>query len=673
LATLASARAALALAANRSTEWPIRRLGPYSCVLGFILLGALALGIARALFIAWQWERVAVTDAAPWMLMQGLRSDLITLGLFAAPAVVLLPPLILIGRLKLWARLSCVWLGASLIAIVFLELATPQFLIDFDSRPNRLFVEYLIYPREVLAMLWNGYRGLLLLTVAVVSGLTWAVARHFAQYARDTNSWRARTVLLVWPIVVIALFVMVRSSFQHRPANLATFAFCDDAMVNSLVANSAYTVLTAVYGLKRETQTSWMYGDMPKAEMVQRVRAGMGVPLADFTSEVLPTLHRQIATARRAKPLNLVIVLEESLGAGFVKQLGGIPITPNLDRLADQGIWFDQLYATGTRSVRGIEAVVAGFPPTPALSVVKLSKAQQDFATLASVLQRSGYRSEFVYGGESHFDNMRSFFLGNGFSNVVDRQHFATPKFVGSWGVSDEDLFEMAHSRIATLHAGGQPFFMLVFSSTNHTPFEFPDGRIELFDAQKQTVNNAVKYADHALGQFIERERASEHWAHTLFLVVADHDTRVYGDQLVPVDKFHIPGVILGADVTARRIDSLVSQIDLAPTLLSLMGVDSEHPFAGRDLTRTLPEFGNSPGLLPARAMMQFDRNYAWLERDRLTVLLPDGSSRQFAFDRSSKDLAPAATTDPEAVRQALANVLMPAWLYREQRYRTAN
>jgi phosphoglycerol transferase MdoB-like AlkP superfamily enzyme len=155
--------------------------------------------------------------------------------------------------------------------------------------------------------------------------------------------------------------------------------------------------------------------------------------------------------------------------------------------------------------------------------------------------------------------------------------------------------------------------------------------------------------------------------------VVADHDTRVYGDELIPVGKFHIPGVILGADVTARRIDSLVSQIDLAPTLLSLMGIDSEHPFPGRDLTRTLPEFGNSPAPLHARAMMQFDRNFGWLERDRLTVLLPDGGSRQYTFDRRTKKLQPALTTDPEAVQQALANVLMPAWLYGEQRYRTSN
>lgn len=607
------------------------------------------------------------------MLVQGLRSDLMTLGLFAAPAVLLLPALLAIGRVTWWVKACCVWLTLSLLGILFLELATPQFLIEFDSRPNRLFLEYLVYPDEVLAMLWNGYRGLLLLTGGAIAGLAWLIARHFMGYARDSNQWRTRTLLLVWPIVLIALFVMVRSSFLHRPANLATFAFSDDAMVNSLVANSTYSVLTAAHGLTYESQSSSMYGHMPNAEIVRRVRAGMGVPLADFTSEQFPTLHRQMASVSRAQPLNLVIVLEESLGAGFVKQLGGIPITPNIDRLADQGIWFDQLYATGTRSVRGIEAVVAGFPPTPALSVVKLSKAQRDFATLASVLARSGYRSEFVYGGESHFDNMRSFFLGNGFSNVVDRRDFAAPKFVGSWGVSDDDLFDMAHARIRSMHAAGRPFFTLVFSSSNHTPFEFPDGRIGLHDARKQTVHNAVKYADHALGQFLERARTSDYWADTLFLVVADHDTRVYGDELIPVGKFHIPGVILGADVTARRIDSLVSQIDLAPTLLSLMGIDSEHPFPGRDLTRTLREFGNSPAPLHARAMMQFDRNFGWLERDRLTVLLPDGGSRQFTFDRKTIKLQPALTQDPEAVQQALANVLMPAWLYGEQRYRTSN
>lgn len=669
MTTFVLPRAAIALAAIRAIQWPIRRLGPYSCVLGFLLLGALSLSVSRSILIGWQWERVDVTDSLFFMLLQGLRSDLITLSIFAAPAIVLLPLFLAIRRVDWWSRLACAWLGLSLILIVFIEFATPQFLFEYDSRPNRLFVEYLVYPREVSAMLWNGYRSVLALVVAGVAAASWLVTRHFKKYTGNVDVWRARTILLVWPIAVLLLFVMIRSSFQHRPANLASFAFCDDAMVNSLVTNSAYSVLSAVYGLKNESHSK-IYGDMPALEMVERVRRGMGVAPTNFTSEEFPTLHKQIASVRRERPLSLVIVLEESIGAGFVQRLGGLPVTPHLSGLADQGIWFEQLYATGTRSVRGIEAVVAGFPPTPALSVVKLDKSQRDFATLASVLRHAGYRNEFVYGGESHFDNMRGFFLGNGFHDVVDRKDFEAPRFTGSWGASDEDLFAKAHERISALHQAEQPFFALVFSSSNHTPFEFPDGRIVLHEQPKQTVLNAVKYADHALGGFIERARASDYWNDTLVMVVADHDTRVYGDELVPIDKFHIPGVILGAGTQPRHVKSLVSQIDLAPTLLSLMGVDAEHPFIGRDLTRTLAEFGNAAPLLPPRAMMQFDQNFAWMQDGQVTVLVPEGRYRQFSYDRRAKLLTPASTNDPAIARDALANVLLPAWLYRDQRYR---
>lgn len=651
-------------------NWPIRRLGPYSCVVGFLLIGLAALGLSRSALIGWQWQRVDITNSLLSMLLQGARSDLMTLAMFAAPIVVLVPFFLAVRRINWWISIACAWLTFSLTVILFLELATPPFLSEYDMRPNRLFVEYLAYPREVSAMLWGGYRGSLALIVVSLGTAGWLIGRHFRSYSGTSNPWRARFVMLAWPVVVLLLFVMIRSSFQHRPANLATFAFCDDAMVNSLVANSAYTVLSAVYGLKNESHSA-MYGAVPEPEMIARVRSGIGAPPATFTSDQYPTLRKQVASVRRERPLNLVIVLEESLGAGFVQRLGGLPITPTLSGLADQGIWFERLYATGTRSVRGIEAVIASFPPTPALSVVKLDKSQRDFATLASVLERAGYHNEFVYGGQSNFDGMRGFFLGNGFQTVVDRADFAAPKFVGSWGASDEDLFDKTHERLLALHAAGKPFFVLAFTSSNHSPFEFPDGRIELHEQPKQTVHNAVKYADHALGGFLELARGSPYWQDTLVLIVADHDTRVYGDQLVPVNKFHIPGVILGADTQPRRIDSITSQIDLAPTLLSLMGVDSEHPFFGRDLTRTLAEFGNSTRLPAPRAMMQFDQNYAWLQDDRVTVLLPNGEVRHFDYDRLAESLQPTTKrTDQEMARTALANVLMPSWLYRNQLYR---
>lgn len=657
-------------ATTQVIHWPIRRLGPYSPLVAFVCLTVLVLTLSRLSLILWQWTRVDPTNSAGPMLLQGLRSDLMTAALFAAPIVLLLPLFAMFRRVGAWTRLCSLWLAGSLVAIIFIELATPQFLVEFDSRPNRLFVEYLQYPQEVIGMLWGGYAVPLVLTSLATAGVSIVTFRHFNRYRESIDAWTVRATLLFWPLVVVLLFGMIRSSFQHRPANLSTFAFCNDAMVNSLVANSAYSVISAVYGMKNETLSSDMYGQMPPAEMIDRVRRGMGVPAADFVSNEFPTLHRQLATVRRKTPRNLVIVLEESMGAGFVERLGGQPITPRLNALADEGIWFDRLYATGTRSVRGIEAVVASFPPTPAQSTVKLSKSQSDFATLASVLKKSGYHSEFVYGGESHFDNMRSFFLGNGFSKIVDRPQFKNPQFVGSWGVSDEDLFDMAHRRIAALDAADQPYFLLVFTSTNHTPFEFPDGRIALVDPQKQTVNNAVKYADHALGEFVARARQSDYWDDTLMLIVADHDTRVYGDELVPIDKFHIPGVILGQGIEPREIRSIVSQIDLAPTLLSLLGADSEHPFVGRDLTRTLPEFGHPPSSsTPPRAMMQFDRNYAWLQDDHATILLPDGTAKQFAYDdRTHKMLSEPVTN--EQARNALAHVLMGSWLYREQRYR---
>jgi len=646
-----------------------RWLRPYTSLLFFLLTGLVLLSTSRAMLMWWQWDRVAAVNAVGRMLLQGVRSDLIMLGVCMAPAVLAMPIALLLRRVDLWERISRGWLALTFIAIAFLELATPQFLIEYDNRPGAMFVQYLAYPGEISAMLWEGYRGTVLTTALIIGLLSWVMFRHVRRPLPSSRHISTLRVALLWPVVAVLVVLMIRSSVQHRPANLASFLFCDDGMVNSLVANSAFTVMSAVRATLGESHTSEIYGRMSEAEMIARARVDMGVPSSDFLSDELPTSHRQIASVRRAKPLNLVIVLEESLGAGFVKRLGGAPVTPNLDKLAEQGIWFERLYATGTRSIRGIEAVVAGFPPTPALSVVKLPRSQSNFATLASLLGRSGYRSEFVYGGESHFDNMRGFFLGNGFNAVVDRSDFKNPQFVGSWGASDEDLFAMAHQRIESLHQDDQSFFLLVFTSSNHTPFEYPDGRIEQYDAEKQTVNNAVKYADYALGKFIDQARGSDYWQDTLFLVVADHDTRVHGSALVPVNKFHIPGVILGADTAPMKVGSIASQIDLAPTVLSLMGIDSEHPFPGRDLTRTLPEFGNPSGPAP-RAMMQYEQSFARLQGQSLTVLLANGEVRDFAYNADAERLDPVVPGSDELYRQALASVLMPAWIYREQRYR---
>jgi phosphoglycerol transferase MdoB-like AlkP superfamily enzyme len=642
--------------------------GPYAPVLVLYGLGLLLLSVSRAGLMLWQQERVAATGIWPEMLIQGLRADLIQLSLLALPLVLLAPLLANRFGWRAWRTLTRIWVIAAITFLVFMEAVTPGFIAEYDLRPNRLFVEYLKYPKEVFTMLWLGFRWHVFIGLGFLALAVWAMVGLMKPWRHQPLAWSQWRLWLTWPMIFLAVAFGIRSSLDHRPANPALFAITPDTLVNTLILNSAWSVVHAVYNMKHESNSSEIYGHLEPEkilEVLQQTRAQLQDQRPGLGNGDLPTLVRQTASVQRPRPLNLVIILEESLGATFVKSLGGVPVTPELEKLKAEGWWFRQLYATGTRSIRGIEAVVTGFPPTPAQSIVKLSLAQRGFFTLADLLSRRGYGTEFIYGGESHFDNMRGFFLSNGFQNVIDQNDFKNPVFKGSWGASDEDLFARAHEQLSAHHASGKPFFSLVFTSSNHSPFEFPDGRIELYDAPKGTENNAVKYADYALGRFFEAARASPYWKDTLFLVVADHDIRVRGDSLVPIERFHIPGLILGADLKPREIRTVASQIDLAPTLLSLMGIDAEHPMIGRDLSR-------EPEGLPGRAMMQFEQHYGWMEGNRVVVLRPEKAPAHALYDPASKRLTPTpAPADGEALAQrALAHVALPAWLYREQRYR---
>lgn len=645
---------------NQARNW----LGPYRVFAIFALLVLALLTVSRIGLLIWQWPRVEGLGNVGWMLIQGVRADFILVGLLLAVPVLLAPFLALPQLLRWWRGFALIWCLVALTLVIFIELSTPSFIAQYDIRPNRLYIEYLKYPKEVFSTLWQGFRVPLIGGTVLTILLVWFGVRILAAQAQRMQSFSVAKLLITWPLVVIMVFISIRSTFDHRPANPALFAITSDSLVNSLIINSPYSVFYAAYSLRHEARSSEIYGKLAEDEMVKLALDWPWLKDYQFNNPNYPTLHQQQATVQRDKPLNLVIVLQESLGATFVESLGGLPVTPELEKLKSDGIWFEQLYATGTRSVRGIEAVVAGYSPTPAQSTVKLANSQYNFTTVASILKSQGYQTQFVYGGEAHFDNMRSFFTGNGFSQVVDIKQIKLPKFVGSWGASDEDLFNTAHQQLELLHQQGKPFLSLIFTSSNHEPFEFPDGRIELHEQPQNTVNNAVKYADWAMGQFFQKAKASAYWQDTLFLIVADHDNRVYGSNLIPLEKFKIPGLILGADVKPERLQVMASQVDLVPTLLSMMGVSSCHPMMGRDFTldRT------SPG----RALIQFDQYFALMQGKELTILKPNQEVQMATYDESQQKLTLLERAVTPAERdKALAQVQMPTFLYREQKYKS--
>lgn len=617
------------------------------------------LTLCRLSLMIWQWPRVSAVDGFWSVLHGGLRFDIVILGMMVALPAGLAP---WFGHFAIAEKLCAWWFRICWFLLILLELSTPQFITEYDTRPNRLYVEYLGHPREVFGMLWEGYKWLMLAVAIGVALSIWLGFKLFRPGRPDKPlRWYWRPVM---GVSLVAFSVMsIRGTLDHRPINTSTVAFSNDAMVNTLPLNSFWNVVNAVYLMQNEVSSFDLYGKMPIGEITQIVRAASGMP-DEMLDPHLPTLHAQTASVKRERPFNLVIILQESLGAQYSKSLGGAGLTPQLDALGKQGWWFERAYATGTRSVRGLEAISTGFLPTPAQAVLTLPRAETGFFTIAELLGRHGYYSRFIYGGEAHFDNMRGFFLGNGFNEVVDLPKFVNPKFVGSWGASDEDMFNELDRVLST--DTKRPTFTMAFSVSNHSPWEYPEGRISS-EGNPASVSNTVRYADFAIGEFFKKARRSAYWDNTIFLVVADHDARVSGN-LVPVKHFHIPALILGPSVAARSDPQIMSQIDLGPTLLSLIGMDTVHPMVGRDLTQQRAN----------RAMMQFGDNYGYLKTDpegqeKLVVLEPHKPARTSLYKKpdafGEPDTYTPSEPDASLAREALAHVLWPSWAYKEQRY----
>jgi phosphoglycerol transferase MdoB-like AlkP superfamily enzyme len=628
----------------------INNRNPYYFFIKAYIVGIIFFSLSRISLVVWQMDAVRTTDLFFNIFIQGIRVDLIQLSLlFLIP--ILFFPIAFINKNTqlLYEKFLRYWVLVSFTILLIIESCTPTFIMEYNVRPNILFIEYLKYPKEVLSMLFRGFT-LQVILVLIFCGFT--IKQIYKRMNISNNIRYNFSHLILWPFVVFLILILIRSNLGHRPANPAFFALTDNSLVNSIILNSPYSVFYAAYSMRHEANSTKIYGKMEKSKVL--ALTNQNGPEDYPTQKTLSPIHK-------GKSKNIVIILQESLGATFVESLGGAPVTPNIESLKDQGIWFNQLYASGTRSVRGIEAVISGFPPTPSQSSVKLPLSQNNFFTIASLLNEKSYKTSFIYGGESHFDNMRNFFIGNGFKSIIEQKDFTDAKFIGSWGASDQDLYNKAHEKFLKHSEKEESFFSLVFTSSNHAPFEFPENVISLYEQPQATEKNAVKYADHALGEYIKKARQSSYWNDTIFLIVADHDIRVRGDHLIPIKNFHIPGIILGKDIQPKVINKITSQIDLPVTLLSLAGVKANHPMIGEDMMKINDNY-------KGRAIMQYYENFAWMEKDKLVVLQPNKKVFFGKYDFNKNIIS--EMNDHLDYDKELAYSLLPSILYRERLYK---
>jgi len=530
--------------------------------------------------------------------------------------------------------------------MVFVGASEFTFWNEFASRFNFIAVDYLIYTNEVIGNIRESYNlPLLLAAVAAVSlaiwaAIAWALRPHWRAPLRGRDRVVAAAVLVALPFAAVAALDVRYKEFSA------------DAQANEIAGNGYFDFWHAFWA--NEIDYDRFYKTLPAQRALATLANELGSPRLKVELSQRPFEH-EVVNAGQVKALNVVLVSVESYSAEFMAAFGNKQgLTPYTDKLASEGLLFTHLYATGTRTVRGLEALTLSVPPTPGHSIVKRPDNAHLF-TVGEVFKQAGYEPLYLYGGYGYFDNMTTFFAGNDYT-VIDRTALKAEEvhFENVWGVADEDLYTLTLRELDRRHAAGVKFFAHVMTTSNHRPFTYPEGRIDI--PSKTGRDGGVKYTDWAIGNFIERARSRPWFADTMFVIVADHTHKGRGRQELPPENYHIPLIIFApAHVKPGRVDTLASQIDVAPTVLGLLNFSYRSKFFGHDILRE--------GQRHPRALMANYQTVGYYEQGRIVELKPNGRTR--VVDAETGRQAPDDALSRELVDDTVSYYQVAAQAYR--------
>lgn len=613
--------------------------------------------IGRFFFYLLYFERFNDISFSESLLtfIYGLRMDTIVICI-----ILIIPTIFLAITPKIFSnfisKFLSIYILFFLVIALFIECASFPFFAQYDLRPNYLFIEYLEYPQEVTSLLFKDYKfqfiAVFILIIATIRIYSKSKFINFEQVFKQNYISR---ILILAPILLV-LFLGIRSSLGHRPVNISDALYSENRVINEITKNSLHSLGYAYYSNKKAENNISKYGKIDIKEAYKVASLAIGI---DYKDEKKPFYREVKSKLASKKQKNLVIFIQESMGAQFTGFIGKQNFTPNLDNLAQDYLSFTNLYSNGTRSVRGLAALTSGTLPINGIEVIKRNKSQEGYFTVASLLKPYGYKSSFIYGGEARFDNMKGWYLGNGFDEVIEQKDFTNPIFTSTWGVSDEDLVIKANEKFKSYYENNEKFVSVMFSSSNHMPFELPDGKIEFEkNIPKTSVENAIKYADFAIGKFFELAKKEDYFKDTVFVVIADHNVRVYGDQIVPIDMFQIPAVIVSSDIPHQIFTNLTSQSDVLATALDLIGIDLSYPILGNSIFKDNKKNIN---------LMIFDEIYAYRKEDKVAILVPNMPIKTYLYkDKKLTEIE----NDLVLEKEALALIYVLDDMYKNKSYK---
>lgn len=614
--------------------WSLLRLG----LLSFTMMSVPNHGLQ------W-WDLVKV-------LIAGLWFDVMTLC-YLLP-ILLLPRILLPNRWQNadWAlRLRWRMLAIASFLLLFGVLAECVFWQEFNTRFNFIAVDYLVYTHEVIGNIVESYPvGALLSGIGLIALVLTQAIKRFASWQINIVHQQER-IRLAFIAILLPTFSLFFSSVDQMEIS-------QNQMANELSGNGIFTFSAAAR--RNELRYDQFYLTMPqhKADAILKGLGVMRQPLSsvlplssdDKLKQVKQTQQNYLSDHSGMGPLlkrpkNIVLISVESLSASYLGAYGNNEgLTPQMDALISQGLKFENMFATGTRTVRGLEALSLGIPPIPGQSVVHRPN-NEHLATIGELLEAQGFSTFFIYGGYGVFDNMNNYFRGNDY-RIVDRTDFAPSTIIQEnvWGVADESLFNNSLTILDNTQHSQKPFFAHIMTTSNHRPFTYPTGRIDLKQGHRE---GAVKYTDYAIGDFIRKASTKPWFKETLFVIIADHCASSAGKTKLPVDKYHIAAFLYNPNIVpSSTYPRMASQIDLAPTLLDILGVAGRDHFFGASLFRE-----------PKKDEHVFISNYqelGYLKNNTLIVLSPKKMSKAYRVNPQSLESTPT-TMNTQLLNEAIA------------------
>ncbi|WP_375333453.1 sulfatase-like hydrolase/transferase [Candidatus Tisiphia endosymbiont of Xenochironomus xenolabis] len=529
-------------------------------------------------YALWQ-QQITISDLVSIFVI-GSLNDLVSLCYFL-PVILLL----IIGFHKLLARYKLLYLSCCLVSyfctialLIFITIAEITFWDEFSVRFNFIAVDYLIYTHEIIGTVKESLPYIKILLAIIV--ITLLIVFFFRKYIINQASTIINSKKYI--LCTIMLFLLSLVAFNFYNPNKIAFNFNKYAI--ELAKNGPYEFFSAYFN--NSLDYNKFYPVIDKNQALDTVRTSLSKNKELYSDD--STIARYIkANSSNSKKYNIIFITVESLSAEFMGKFGNQQnITPNLDRLADQSIFFTNLYAVGTRTVRGLEAITLSVPPTPGSSIIRRPENQSLF-NIGTIFKNEGYVINFINACYSYIDNLQNYFHGNGY-NIVDRGNLKSNEisFSNIWGVADEDILIKSLELADQNYNEGKPFFSLIMTISNHRPYTFPKGRIDL--ASGGGRNAAVKYTDYAIGKFLELAKTRPWFDNTIFVITADHCASSAGKTDLPINKYHIPLLIYAPNILKPQIvDNLASQIDIAPTILGLLNFSYNSKFFGQDILNT--------------------------------------------------------------------------------------